>query len=190
MELYPSVFIDRDGTINVDGGYINHPDNFIIYPFAAQAIRMLNKANYLAVIVTNQSGIGRGFYMEDMMNTLHQKMYDQFEKQGAKIDGLYYCPHDPNSKDEKYRVVCDCRKPKSGLLKQALKDLPIDVNQTYFIGDKMSDMQAGWDIGSKGIMVKTGYGRGDIENKSVSWNRKPDIYAENLLEAVKIILKK
>lgn len=189
MELFPTVFIDRDGTINIDGGYINTPDHFDIYPFAAQAVRMLNVHGWQCVVVTNQSGIGRGFYTTEIMHSINSKMYRHFEKQGAKIDGLYYCPHDPNSKIEEFRVKCECRKPKTGMLEAAAADLPIDRNRTIFIGDKYSDMQTGFNFGSKTIMVKTGYGKGEIEQFSASWSRQPDYCAENLLEAVNIILK-
>lgn len=189
MEQFPCVFIDRDGTINVDGGYINHPENFVVYPFAAQAVRMLNVAGYKVVIITNQSGIGRGFYTVDVMQTLHDKMNNIFEKQGARVDGIYYCPHDVNAKVEEFRMDCECRKPKTGMFEQAVAELPIDKNSTYFIGDKYSDMQAGFNFGCKTIMVNTGYGRGEYELKSHKWQRMPDARAENLLEAVNLILK-
>lgn len=188
MERYPAVFIDRDGTINVDGGYINHVDNFAIYPFAAQAVRMLNVNKWLAVVVTNQSGIGRGFYTIEVMHRLHDKMNAHFASQGAKVDGIYYCPHDPNSKIEEYRKVCNCRKPETGMIDQAIAELPIDTSRMVFVGDKYSDMQAGFRSGCKTIMVNTGYGRGEYEMKSSKWERMPDYRAENLLEAVKITL--
>lgn len=188
MEKFPCVFIDRDGTINIDGGYINHLENFIIYPFAAQAIRMLNVAGYKAVIITNQSGIGRGFYTIDVMNKLHSKMNALFAAQGAHIDGIYYCPHDVNAKVEEFRQDCACRKPKTGMFEQAAAELPIDRKRTYFIGDKYSDMQAGFSFGCKTVMVNTGYGRGEYELKSHKWQRMPDARAENLLEAVNLIL--
>ncbi len=188
MALYPTVFIDRDGTINVDAGYINHPDNFIMYPYAAQAVRMLNEAGYLAVIITNQSGLGRGFFTLDVMNKIHDKMYKIFNDNGAKIDGLYYCPHDPNAKVEEFKADCNCRKPKTGMIENALKDLPIDKNNMYFIGDKISDMKTGFATGCKTIMVNTGYGQGELLYKSQKWDRMPDKTASNLLEAVRLIL--
>lgn len=190
MAVYPTVFIDRDGTINVDAGYINHTDNFIMYPFASQAVRMLNEAGYLAVVITNQSGLGRGFFTVDVMNEIHHKMNNVFEKNGAKIDGLYYCPHDPNAKVEEFKADCNCRKPKTGMIDKALQDLPIDKNNMYFIGDKISDMKTGFATGCKTIMVKTGYGQGELLHKSKNWDRMPDKTASNLLEAVRLILNK
>ncbi len=187
MTAKSTAFIDRDGTINIDGGYINHPDNFEIYPFAAQALRMLNMAGWQVVIITNQSGIGRGFYTTEIMNEIHAKMYKHLESQGVRIDGLYYCPHDPNSKIEEYRKDCDCRKPKTGMFEQAIRELPVDTKNMMIVGDKYGDMEAGFKIGAKTIMVNTGYGRGEFVQKSARWPRQPDHRAENLLEAARII---
>ncbi len=190
MALYPTVFIDRDGTINIDAGYINHPDSFVMYPFASQAVRMLNEAGYLTVIITNQSGLGRGFFTLDIMNEIHEKMYSVFNKNGAKIDRLYYCPHDVNAKVAEYKADCNCRKPKTGMIDKALEDLPIDKNNMYFIGDKISDMKTGFATGCKTIMVETGYGKGELLYKSKNWERMPDRRAKNLLDAVRLILNK
>ena len=189
QNFFPVVFIDRDGTINIDGGYINDPDNFIMYPYASQAVRMLNVNGFLAVVITNQSGLARGFFTEEVMNNIHEKMNNIFKMQGAYIDGLYFCPHDPNAKIEKYKAVCKCRKPETGLIENAIKDLPIDTNRMYFIGDKHSDIMAGHKSGCKTIMVKTGYGKGDLLHKSSKWEVKPDKVCDNLLKAVKIILE-
>ncbi|MDR2400517.1 MAG: HAD family hydrolase [Deferribacteraceae bacterium] len=188
--LKPAVFIDRDGTINVDGGYINHPDRFIIYPFAAQAVRLLNLYGYLCVIVTNQSGIGKGFYDEGVMERIHAKMLNHFAREGARIDGIYACPHDPNAKIPKYRINCDCRKPNTGMLKTATAQLPIDESKTYMIGDKYSDIRTGFNFGSATIMVNTGYGLGERQLHGESWERPPDFAAENLLHAAKLIISK
>jgi D-glycero-D-manno-heptose 1,7-bisphosphate phosphatase len=182
MELYPTAFIDRDGTINVEGGYINHPDHCVVHPFAAQAVRMLNMHGWLAVVVTNQSGIGRGLDTEDTMNAMHNKMLQNFESQGAKVDGIYFCPHTSDTK-------CDCRKPDTGMFRQAIKDLPVDTNRMVMIGDKYGDMQAGFNMNMRTIMVESGYGKGELMLKSHKWARQPDFTAINLLEAVKILLR-
>lgn len=188
MALYPTVFIDRDGTINYDAGYINDPDSFRMYPFAPQAVRMLNLSGFLAVIITNQSGLGRGFFTEETMNLVNKKMTNSFELQGAKIDGLFYCPHQIGSKIPQYNVDCRCRKPYTGMIEQAFAELPIDKSKTFFIGDKYSDMETGFNAGCKTIMVKTGYGKGELIQKSAKWERMPDTICENLLDAVRIIL--
>lgn len=190
MELYPTVFIDRDGTINIDAGYINDPDSFVMYPFAPQAVRMLNDAGFLAVIITNQSGLGRGFFTLDIMNNIHKKMYSIFDKNGVIINGLYYCPHDPNAKIAEFKADCNCRKPKTGMVDAAINELPIDTNNMYFIGDKYSDMKTGFASGCKTIMVETGYGKGELLNNSHKWDRMPHKTAANLLEAARLILRK
>ena len=188
INLQPTVFLDRDGTINFDAGYINHIDSFQIYPFAAEAIRLLNLHNFLVVIITNQSGIGRGFFDVDTLNLLHEKMYHELAVQGAKIDGLYFCPHDTSSKDERYKVDCDCRKPKAGMLITAMNDLPIDKNKLFFIGDKESDITAGKTVNAKTYLVETGYGKGSVQNDIHKFKVKPDIITENILTATIDIL--
>ena len=184
----PAVFIDRDGTINIDAGYMNHTDNFHVYPFAPQAIRMLNVRGILSVIITNQSGLARGYYNLETMHTVHDKMNRIFAGQGTHVDGIYYCPHDPKAKVEAFRAECNCRKPLTGMLEDAVRDLPIDTERTVFIGDKYSDMGAGFKFGSKTILVKTGYGKGELVLNSAHWNRQPDYIAENLLEACNIVV--
>ncbi|GAB7140072.1 D-glycero-beta-D-manno-heptose 1,7-bisphosphate 7-phosphatase [Deferribacterales bacterium RsTz2092] len=186
----PVVFIDRDGTINVDGGYINHADNFILYPFAAQAIRMLNTHGYLAVVVTNQSGIAKGFYTEEVMHELHGEMKTRLARGGARVDAIYYCPHDPDAKIEQYRMVCRCRKPDTGMLEQAIAELPIDTTRMTMVGDKYGDIQTGFKMNCRTIMLNTGYGAGEYRLKSSGWARQPDYRAENLLEAIGIVLNK
>lgn len=187
--LKPVVFLDRDGTINYDAGYINDPVNFVMYPFAAQSVKMLNDAGFLVIVITNQSGLARGFFNLDTMNKIHEKMNNQFEKQGAYIDDIFYCPHDPNAKVVEFKSVCSCRKPETGLLDMAIEKHPIDINRMYIIGDKYSDMMAGYKKGCKTIMVKTGYGKGDLLNKSDKWEVQPDAVADNLLDAVRLILR-
>ena len=151
-ELKPVVFLDRDGTINYDAGYINDIDNFVMYPYAAQAIRMLNINGFLVVVITNQSGLARGFFTEAVLSEIHNKMVHDLKTQGAVIDAVYFCPHDPNAKVEKYKSVCSCRKPETGLIDMALKDLQIDKSRMYFIGDKHSDIMAGYKSGCKTIL--------------------------------------
>ena len=188
MERKPVVFIDRDGTINKEAGYINHPDNFEIYPFVAQAVRLLNKYDILAVVVTNQAGIARGYFPIENMFRLHDKMVNELEKNGARLDGIYYCPHHPSSKIPEYAKDCDCRKPKPGMIKQAVKDLAIDEKKMYVVGDKVSDIELGWNTGCKTLFVLTGYGKGELA-KFEGKGKKPDFICENLLEAVVEIIK-
>ncbi len=185
----PTIFIDRDGTINKEAGYMNHPDSFEIYPFVYQAIRLLNRHNILAVVITNQAGIARGYFPESVMHALHEKMFRECEKHGAEINGLYYCPHHPSSKIPELAIDCNCRKPKTGMFEQAVKELPINTSKTYMVGDKFSDIKFGYNCGAKTVMVKTGYGKGEIELKYEKQTILPDAIKNNLLDAVIWILK-
>ncbi|KAA0257765.1 HAD family hydrolase [Deferribacter autotrophicus] len=188
MEKRPVVFIDRDGTINKEAGYINHPDNFEVYPFVSHAVRLLNVNDILAVVVTNQAGIARGYYPIGTMHLLHEKMESILNENGAKIDALYYCPHHPSSKIKEYALDCNCRKPKTGMIDKALQELPIDEKNMYVVGDKLSDMEFGWNAGCKTIMVMTGYGKGELV-KLKNYEKKPDFICENLLDAVLFVLE-
>jgi D-glycero-D-manno-heptose 1,7-bisphosphate phosphatase len=188
MEKLPTIFIDRDGTINKEAGYINHVDNFELYPFATQAIRLLNENGFLVVVITNQAGIARGYFPESLLSDVHNKMINELEKGGAKIDGLYYCPHHPSSKDPKLAIECNCRKPAPGMIEQAIDELPIDTDNMVMIGDKFSDIEFGHNCNCKTIMVKTGYGKGELNLKTPKV--EPDYLVDNLLDAAILILKK
>lgn len=187
MEKLPTIFIDRDGTINKEAGYINHVDNFELYPFAAQAIRLLNEHNFLVVVITNQAGVARGYFPESLLKDVHGKMTNELEAQGAHIDGLYYCPHHPASKDPKLAIECNCRKPAPGMIEQAIKELPVDTDHMIMIGDKFSDIEFGHNCNCKTIMVKTGYGKGELVLKTPKV--EPDHLVDNLLDAAILILK-
>lgn len=183
-----AAFIDRDGTINIDAGYINHPDRFIIYPFALQAMKMLANNGYDIVIITNQAGLSNGYFTEETMDKIHQKLFKACQHAGIEISGLYYCPHSPSAKVEKYKADCDCRKPKPGLLFRAAKELGIDLKESFMIGDKYSDIMAGKNAGCKTILVKTGYGEGELAQNREKWKEAPDFIAEDLLCAARRIL--
>jgi len=190
MTKRPIVFIDRDGTLNKEAGYINHIDNFQLYPFIYQGIRLLNHFDILSVIITNQAGVARGYFTEGFLKEVHNKMFDILEKNGAFIDGLYYCPHHPSSKLAEYAVECDCRKPKTGMLEQAVEELSpnVDTERMYVIGDKFSDVKMGNNFGCRTVMVKTGYGRGELMSKEED-RPKPSKIEKNFLSAVLWIIK-
>jgi D,D-heptose 1,7-bisphosphate phosphatase len=154
----PAVFLDRDGTINLDAGYIDRLERFELYPFAIDAIRLFRQAGYLAVILTNQAGVAHGIYGEDFVATAAEYLSSRARLGGTEIDGHYYCPHLPDAEVEKYRVDCDCRKPKPGLALRAAADLDIDLPRSVVIGDRWRDISVARAIGSRGILVKTGYG--------------------------------
>ena len=187
---YPAVFIDRDGTLNEDRGYINSKENFEIYPFVFQALRLLAQFNILRIIITNQAGIAKGYFTEKTLLEIHTKLEQKATSAGASIDGIYYCPHHTDGKVADYALDCSCRKPKTGLIDKALTDFPIDKKKMYMVGDKYTDMLAGINAGcKKNILVKTGYGKGEIELNYSRWNRKPDMVVETLLDAVLFIIK-
>ncbi len=157
-------------------------------PGAALAIAKLNDAGIPVVVVTNQSGLARGYFPESLLEDVHDKMVKQLASQGAHVDGIYICPHHPEAKEEKFRQNCNCRKPKNGLFEAAAKDLQIDLARSYVVGDRWSDLKAADKCQAKGILVLTGYGRGDFEYIEPQQKIKPDFVADDLAAAVDWIL--
>jgi D-glycero-D-manno-heptose 1,7-bisphosphate phosphatase len=183
-----AVFIDRDGTISEEVGYINHSSRFRVFPYAAAAIKHLNENGWLAIVTTNQAGVARGYFSEDMVTTVHQKMMKELENSGAKLDAIYYCAHHPTVGEAPYRLDCDCRKPKPGLIFRAAQDFDINLTDSWMVGDRYSDIEVAGNAGVKSMFVLSGYGRGEWEHQRASWLRQPDSVAENLLEAVHLIV--
>ena len=185
-----AVFMDRDGTLSFEVGYVNHISRFKLYPFTPQAIKLLNESDYLAICVTNQAGVARGYFEESLVKEVHKKMQNCLKKEGAYLDDIFYCPHHPTAGgNPDFTVECNCRKPKPGMLLDAAKKHNIDLTQSFVIGDKITDVELAKKVGAKGIMVMTGYGRGEYEYQRNNWKVFPDYIAENLLEAVKWILQ-
>jgi D,D-heptose 1,7-bisphosphate phosphatase len=154
----PAVFLDRDGTINVDAGYIDRLERLEIYPFAIDAIRLFRRAGYLVVVITNQAGVAQGLYGEDFVETTARYLAEQAKLGDTQIDGHYHCPHSPDAVVERYRVDCECRKPKAGMARRAAEELGIDLSRSVVIGDRWRDLAVAQAVGARGIMVKTGYG--------------------------------
>ena len=184
-----AVFLDRDGTINRDVGYPNSYSLVEIYPYSFAAVRKLNEAGFLAVIVTNQSGIGRGFIEEKNLQDIHGKMRLAFAQKKACIDGIYYCPHYEQSEVQEYRKDCSCRKPNPGMALQAVRDLNIDTTKSYMIGDKVEDILFGMNIQATSILLLTGYGQKSLP-KLRDKGIQPAHVAETLLDAVDWILER
>jgi D-glycero-D-manno-heptose 1,7-bisphosphate phosphatase len=184
----PAVFLDRDGTISEEVGYVNHIDRLQIFPWTAEAIRKLNRAGLLAIVVTNQSGVGRGYFPDELVVQIHYKISRELQAQGARIDAFYYCPHHPEARIEALRAPCRCRKPLPGMLEDAAERFHLDLGSSYLIGDSLRDMETAWNAGARPILVMTGYGRGNLEYLAGRSARRPDLVAENLLEAVEKIL--
>jgi D-glycero-D-manno-heptose 1,7-bisphosphate phosphatase len=178
----PAVFLDRDGTIGEELGYVNHIDRFQIFPFAAEAIRQLNQAEIPVIVVTNQSGIARNIFPESLVHEVHKKMVAELAAGGAWIDAIYFCPH-------KTEDACECRKPNPGLLLRAAREHDLDLPGSVVVGDRYADLEMGHAAGARGILVMTGYGRGEYDLHRGSWPRQPDTLAENLRDAVRHILQ-
>ncbi|MCW5212758.1 D-glycero-beta-D-manno-heptose 1,7-bisphosphate 7-phosphatase [Desulfobulbus sp. TB] len=189
MSGQPAVFLDRDGTINEQMGYINHISRFILLPGAATAIRTLNEQNIPVVVVTNQSGLARGYFPPALLDAVHAQMERELAAQDAHIDGLYICPHHPEAKEEQFRKVCTCRKPQTGLLEQAAAELELDLNRSFIVGDRWSDLKCGNRVGATSVLVLTGYGRGDLEYIGPEQEIQPDKVAKDLPDAVEWIVK-
>lgn len=173
-----AVFIDRDGTINLDSGYVDSPSRFHILPGVPEAIKKLNDNKIPAIVVTNQSGIGRGYFTMEVQDTLHRILKEELARHGSHIEDIYICPHHPDD-------GCACRKPRPGMLLKAAQDWNIKLHASYMIGDKISDIQLAHNVGAKGILVLTGYGAEELR----SGKARPDHVARNLKEAVNWILK-
>jgi D-glycero-D-manno-heptose 1,7-bisphosphate phosphatase len=177
-----AVFLDRDGTISEEYGYANHISRFQMFPFAAAAIRRLNEAEIPVIVVTNQSGVARGYFGEELVASIHKRMSYELAAGGAHVDGVYYCPH--------VRADgCKCRKPELGMLEQAAREHHLEIPGSTVVGDRYSDVALGHAAGCRSVFVLTGYGRGDYEWHHASWPRQPDDVVENLAEAVDLILK-
>ena len=155
-KLRPAVFFDRDGVLNIDYEYIHKIKNFIWIEGAIEAIKYLNDNNYFVFVVTNQSGIARGYYTKNEVFKLHQWMNNELKRDGAHIDAFYFCPHHPEAKVDKYRIKCGCRKPSPGLILKALREWPVDKSNSFSIGDKESDVKAAINAGIQGYLFKEG----------------------------------
>ena len=183
-----AVFIDRDGTISEEVGYINHVSRFRLFPYAAPAIKHLNENGWLAIVITNQAGVARGYFSEVTIEAVHAAMTKELESSSARLDAVYYCAHHPSVGEPPYRLDCDCRKPKPGLIARAAKDFDIDLEHSWMVGDRYSDVELARNAGVKSLLVLSGYGRGEWEHQRASWAEQPDLIAEDLLEAVEVIL--
>jgi D-glycero-D-manno-heptose 1,7-bisphosphate phosphatase len=157
----PAVLVDRDGTLIEDRGYIDRIDRMDIYPYSIEALRVLQRAGYKLVVVTNQAGVARGMYGEDFVHEGHAWLRGKLEAGGVRLDGVYYCPHHAEAAVERYRVACDCRKPKPGMALQAAEELGLDLTRSFVIGDRWIDVELASRVGARGILVRTGYGAGE-----------------------------
>jgi len=199
MKKNTAVFLDRDGTINEEVGYLDCLSKLKLYDNAAEAIRMLNERDMKVVVTTNQSGVARGYFTEGFVRTVHSRIQEILRSHGSFIDAFYYCPHHPTEGIEPYLKSCSCRKPEPGMLILASQDLNIDLARSYMIGDMLKDIEAAGRVGAKGVLVKTGFGPNAIREylpdrkPGTTFDEKvmikPACIADDILEAVKWILK-
>jgi D-glycero-D-manno-heptose 1,7-bisphosphate phosphatase len=154
-----AVFLDRDGTIIEEAGYLDRLDLIALYPWSGAALRSLRNAGYALVVVTNQGGVARGYFDEPFVRAAHARLDTMLRDEGVTIDGYYFCPHDPAGTIQGYCHVCDCRKPAAGLVHMAARDLALDVPRSFVVGDKWKDVELAQNAGARGVLVRTGYGR-------------------------------
>jgi D-glycero-D-manno-heptose 1,7-bisphosphate phosphatase len=186
MMSKPAVFLDRDGTVIREVGYLNRLDRIEIFPWSIDAVRVLNKAGFLAFVVTNQAGVARGYFEESLVQEAHRAIDERMRAGGAKIAGYYYCPHHPDAGVAPYRQACDCRKPQPGMVRRAEREFGIDPSRSFVVGDRWMDVEFGHAAGARSIMVRTGYATG--EEPRPAGARGPDAVVDNLMEAVSWIL--
>ena len=165
-----AVFLDRDGTINIEKNYLHKIDEFEYLPGAVEGLKRIYDKGYLLIIVTNQSGIARGYYSEEDFYRLNEWMISDLDTKGIKISKVYYCPHHPNASVARYRCDCNCRKPKTGMFWQAQKEFNIDFSESYAIGDKLRDLSICSETAVKGILI----GKSEIRSENIlacnNWN--------------------
>lgn len=181
-----AVFLDRDGTINIEKKYLYKIEDFEFIDGAQNAIKLLNDSGYKVIVITNQAGIARGYYNEGDVENLHLYISEELRKYGAHIDAFYYCPHHPSEGKGIYKINCDCRKPKSGLYRRAIEEFNISAQESYVVGDKVSDLIPGIALNMKAILLETGYGKEEKNNIGTY-----DILIKSKIdEAISFIVKK
>ena len=197
IKLNKAIFLDMDGTISKDNkeiylshldkkvkGYVHKIADWELLPNAEPALKLMSSLDFKLIIITSQSGIGRGYYTENDFHILYQHINNKLQEQGVKISGTYFCPHHPEKAIGRYKIICNCRKPKTGMIDQAVKDHEIDLKKSYVIGDKTVDIAMGKNAGCKTILVQTGKAGKDGEYKVM-----PNYTGSDLLIAAQIIFR-
>jgi len=183
-----AVFLDRDGTVTEEVGYLSDLTMLRLLPGAGTAIKKMNQAGFKVILVTNQSGVARGLFPETLVQEAHARLAEMLAQEGARLDGIFYCPHHPNAGTSHYTMVCDCRKPETGLIDRAAREFDIDLNESVMVGDKWIDVELGQKAGMKSILVGTGFAPDDPGNMRPSYVHDPDFSARDLTEVVEWIL--
>jgi D-glycero-D-manno-heptose 1,7-bisphosphate phosphatase len=182
----PAVFLDRDGTMMEDVGYLDAIARVALYPWTIDAVRALNRAGLAVVVVTNQSGIARGYFDEALVEATHRHIAARLEAGRARVDAYYYCPHHPGGSVEPYARACGCRKPARGLVDRAAADLGLDAARSFVVGDRWIDVRLAREVGARAILVRTGSGA--VEETRPTAGVAADVVADNLAAAASWIL--
>lgn len=182
-----AIFLDRDGTLNYDYGYIKDPSEIKLFQEVETSLKLLKNYNFKLIIVSNQSGVARGFLSITQANLINKHLQEELSKFDVFIDEIYICPHYAEGKIKRYVKDCSCRKPKPGMLLKAKDKFSLDFSQSFLIGDKISDIGAGFNVGCKTVLVLTGYGKEELERQE-QWLYQPDYIANNLYSAASWII--
>lgn len=185
--MQPAVFLDRDGTLVEEVGYLDRLERLAFYPWSIDAVRLLNRAGLQVVVISNQAGIARGIFEERAVGVAHQFISERLAAAGATIAGYYYCPHHPEAPLPAYRRDCDCRKPRPGLVRRAERELGLDLPRSFVVGDRWTDVQVANAVGARAILVRTGYGGSEATRQPS--DVRVDVVAANLMEATVWILR-
>ncbi|MBX2860102.1 MAG: HAD family hydrolase [Vampirovibrio sp.] len=190
QNMMQTVFLDRDGTLNEEAGYIREVDSLALIPGSALAVKRFQEAGFLTVLTTNQTGPARGYYDEDHVLALNQRVQDLLQAEaGVKLHAVYYCPHLATGSVQPYAIACHCRKPETGMIQQAQQQFPnIDLSRSYVIGDKATDVDFGHNAGCRSVLLKTGYGQRVLDGEYQTLANPPDIVADDLSDAANQIL--
>jgi D-glycero-D-manno-heptose 1,7-bisphosphate phosphatase len=181
-----AVFLDRDGTLIEEAGYLSSLDRLVFFPYSVDAVRQLNRAGFAVVVISNQAGIARGIVTEDFVATTHAHMSERLAAGGASIDGYYHCPHHPQGIIEAFRTSCECRKPQPGLFRRAAADLDLDLGRSFTVGDRWHDLEAGRAAGTSTVLVRSGYGA--AAERAPKEGLRADAVVDNLAGAAAWIL--
>lgn len=181
-----AIFLDRDGTLNVDVGYLHRLEDLELFPWTADALRLLKRAGYLLVVVTNQSGIAHGLIAPGFIQECHDEMRRRLQPAGADLDALYYCTHHPRGAIKELSVDCRCRKPLPGMIEDAVREHGIDPTQSWVVGDKWLDVDLGHAVGARSILVRTGWGAEQEQRRSEG--QRVEAICDNLIAAVSVIM--
>ncbi len=186
--MKPAVFLDRDGTLIEERGYLDKLEDIALFPGTLAALRHLREAGYALVLVTNQAGVARGFFDEAFVQKAHRHLAGMLAAENVVLDGYYYCPHHPDGVVAEYARSCRCRKPAPGMVEQAVRDLDLDVDRSFVVGDKWLDVELAANAGARGILVRTGYGAG-IEDRRPGLTR-PVAIVDTILDAAREIMRR